>query len=174
MKRTIAVLITFVAIGCKQTEAAGTDNPSEQAAPANVAADNPAVTHTAEKPAAADLHADAPKPTAADMPADKPAEAVPADNTEKNERDRKSAALTPTDQAENEVDRTITQQIRSTVVKADDVSMNGKNVKVITVDGVVTLRGPVESAREKKDIVNMVKRVEGVKRVDNQLEIAAK
>jgi osmotically-inducible protein OsmY len=52
--------------------------------------------------------------------------------------------------------------------------MNGKNVKIVTIDGVVTLRGPVASAREKKDIANLVKKVDGVKRVDNQLEVAAK
>jgi osmotically-inducible protein OsmY len=170
MKRTLAILITFEAIGCKQTEAGGTDNPPVEPAPANVAADKPAVTHVAEKPAAADMHADAPKPTAADK-ADEP---VAADNTGKNERDRKAEALTPMDQGENEADRTITQQIRSSVVKADDVSMNGKNVKIITVDGVVTLRGPVETAREKKDIAAIAKRVDGVKRIDNQLEIASK
>jgi hyperosmotically inducible protein len=171
MKRTLAVLITLAAIGCKQTESTEAENPPMQPAPENLAADKPAAANMADKRAAADPQADAPKPTAAD----KTAEAVvPADNTGKNERDRESAALTPMDQGANEGDRTITQQIRSNVVKADEMSMNGKNVKIITVDGVVTLRGPVESAREKKDIANIVKHVDGVKRIDNQLEVATK
>ena len=102
------------------------------------------------------------------------AASVPADNTGRNERDQAKAEPTPGDQAENEADRTITQQIRQDVVKDDALSMNGKNVKIITVDGVVTLRGPVESAEEKTSIATLAKRVDGVKRVDNQLEIAAK
>jgi hyperosmotically inducible protein len=105
-------------------------------------------------------------------PADAPA--VAADNTAKNERDQHEPALTPGDQAENATDRTITQQVRQGVVKGDDLSVAGKNVKIITVDGVVTLRGPVQTAKEKNDIAMLAKQVEGVKRVDNQLEIAAK
>jgi osmotically-inducible protein OsmY len=43
-------------------------------------------------------------------------------------------------------------------------------VKIITRDGVVTLRGPVKDAREKATIVAMAKATAGVKRVDDQLE----
>jgi hyperosmotically inducible periplasmic protein len=99
---------------------------------------------------------------------------VPADNTDKNERDRKSATLTPVDQSESEADRTITQQIRQGIVGTDEASFAAKNVKVITVEGVVTLRGPVETAAEKTKIVALAKNVDGVKRVDNQLEVASK
>lgn len=99
---------------------------------------------------------------------------VPADNTGKNERDQRATALTPGDQSESAADRSITQQARQGVVGADDISASAKNVKIITVDGVVTLRGPVENAKEKQEIAALVKKVEGVKRVDNQLEIAAK
>jgi len=97
-----------------------------------------------------------------------------ADNTDKNERDRDDKTLTPTDQGESTADRTITQQIRQGVVGADEVSAGAKNVKIITVDGVVTLRGPVESVTEKTNIAALANKVEGVKRVDNQLEVAAK
>jgi osmotically-inducible protein OsmY len=97
-----------------------------------------------------------------------------ADNTRVNERDSKGTTLTAGDQGENETDRTITQQIRQQVVKADDLSTDGKNVKIITVDGVVTLRGPVQTAEERKEIASVAEKVDGVKRVDNQLEIAAK
>src|SRR5438552_3471451 len=74
---------------------------------------------------------------------------VPADNTRKNERDRDGKTLTPFDQKENDADRTITQQIRRAVTKDDTLSLSAKNVKIITVDGVVTLRGPVKDEREK-------------------------
>jgi len=97
---------------------------------------------------------------------------VSADNTKLNQRDRQGDAPTPGDQAENESDRVITQHVRQGVVSGDDISTTGKNVKIITIDGVVTLRGPVKTAKEKADIAALAKQVDGVKRVDNQLEIA--
>jgi len=101
----------------------------------------------------------------------KPASAD-ADNTKKNERDRAEAALTPGDQGESEADRSITQSIRQAVVKDDALSFTAKNIKIITVDGVVTLRGPVKSDKEKTDIGALAQQVSGIKRVDNQLEVA--
>jgi len=98
---------------------------------------------------------------------------APADNTKKNERDRNSDTLTPGDQGGSSGDLAITQKVRQGVVKDGDLSMTAKNIKIITVDAVVTLRGPVKSAKEKTDIGALAERVDGVKRVDNQLEIAA-
>ncbi len=94
-----------------------------------------------------------------------------ADNTKRNARDADGATLTPLDQGESEADRTITQQIRKQVVSKDDFSTNAKNVKIITTDGVVTLRGPVKSPEEKQTIAGLAAKTAGVKRVDNQLEI---
>jgi osmotically-inducible protein OsmY len=99
---------------------------------------------------------------------------VEADNTGKNVRDRDDATKTPGDQAENEADRTITQNIRKAIEADDSLSTDAKNVKVITSDGKVTLRGPVKSDKEKADIAAKAKGVSGVKNVDNQIEIASK
>jgi osmotically-inducible protein OsmY len=99
-------------------------------------------------------------------------EAVAADNTDKNERDRNAAALTPGDQGESESDREITQKIRQGVVKDDALSITGKNVKIITVDGVVTLRGPVKNSEEKAAVAAIAQAAAGVKKVDNQIEVA--
>lgn len=93
------------------------------------------------------------------------------DNTGKNVRDRDFKTKTPMDQSENEVDRTITQKIRQAIIADDALSTNAKNIKIITVDGVVTLRGPVANSQEKENIANKVKNVAGISRVDNQLEI---
>ncbi|MEO7327463.1 MAG: BON domain-containing protein [Minicystis sp.] len=98
---------------------------------------------------------------------------TPADNSKKNERDRNSNTVTPMDQGENDLDRGITQKIRQEVIKADGLSMNAKNVKIITNNAVVTLRGPVSNDQERTQIVAIATRVDGVKRVDNQIEIAA-
>jgi hyperosmotically inducible periplasmic protein len=97
---------------------------------------------------------------------------VPPDNTGRNVRDRDDANKTPGDQAENEADRTITQNVRKALTNDDSLSTDGKNVKVITSEGNVTLRGPVKSDKEKTDIENKAKQIAGVKNIDNQLEIA--
>jgi len=100
-------------------------------------------------------------------------ESLRPDNTKINERDRDGDSVTPGDQAENEADRKITQRVRQAVVDKDGLSMNAKNVKIVTANGVVTLRGPVESSSEKADIASIAQGTDGVTRVENQLEIAA-
>lgn len=95
-----------------------------------------------------------------------------ADDTERNVRDRDGGTLTPIDQGESEGDREITQRIRQAVVAQDGFSTDAKNVKIITRDAVVTLRGPVETEQEKARIESLASQAAGVQRVDNQIEIA--
>lgn len=95
-----------------------------------------------------------------------------ANNTKRNARDQGGNTLTPGDQGNNEVDRTITQQVRQGVMKDDALSTTAKNVKIITVDGVVTLRGPVKNDQEKSAIAALAQQTGNVKRVDNQLEVS--
>jgi hyperosmotically inducible periplasmic protein len=99
--------------------------------------------------------------------------AVEPDNSGRNVRDRNDQTKTAGDQSESEADRTITQNIRQAITADDSLSTNGKNVKIITTDGTVTLRGPVKSEKEKAEIEAKAKQVAGVKKVDNQLEIAS-
>ena len=75
--------------------------------------------------------------------------AVEPDNSGRNVRDRDDQNKTTGDQSENEADRTITQNIRRAVTADDSLSTNAKNVKIITNNGTVTLRGP-SRARKKK------------------------
>ena len=100
------------------------------------------------------------------------AQGYPADNSGKNVRDRQDTAVTATDQSNSKADLNITQAIRKAVMADKKLSTNAHNVKIITANGVVTLRGPVKSAKEKKNIGAKAARVAGVTRVDNQLEIA--
>jgi osmotically-inducible protein OsmY len=93
-----------------------------------------------------------------------------ADNTGRNARDREDNTLTPFDQSENESDVEITQQIRQAIRDDDAMSQKAINAKVITRNGVVTLRGPVDSQAEKAAIEQKAQRVEGVARVQNELE----
>jgi len=94
-------------------------------------------------------------------------------NTVVNERDRDAATLTPGDQSENPMDVGITQRIRQAVVDDSTLTMGEKNVKIITVGGVVTLRGPVDSDASKAKIATIAQNTSGVKQVDNQLETAS-
>jgi hypothetical protein len=93
------------------------------------------------------------------------------DNTRQNVRDRDGATLLPGDQGNSEADRTTTQQIRKALVKDSDLSMVAKNVKIITANGTVTLRGVVKTEQEKNDIAAKAKQVAGVTQVNNQLEV---
>ena len=111
------------------------------------------------------------KPTATNAtPAASDSSTAKRDNTEVNVRDRSEAAKTPIDQNENQKDIDITANIRKRVVDTK-MSVNAQNVKIITQDGKVTLRGPVKSEEEKSQIEKMAHEVAGPANVDNQLEV---
>jgi osmotically-inducible protein OsmY len=91
-------------------------------------------------------------------------------NTNINQRDRSGDIKTPIDQNENKADIDLTANIRKRVVDRK-MSVNAQNVKIITQDGKVTLRGPVKSDDEKKQIEQIANDVAGAGNVDSQLEI---
>lgn len=96
-----------------------------------------------------------------------------ADNTSKNQRDRSGETRTSGDQSNSSEDVQITAAIRSAVVKEDSLSSTAKNVKIITTDGVITLRGPVQSEAEKTKIAELAQSAAGNAKIDNQLEVKA-
>jgi osmotically-inducible protein OsmY len=100
--------------------------------------------------------------------------AADADNTAVNQRDKDGSTLTVFDQGGSPEDRQITASVRELVVKDDSLSTDAHNIKIITVAGAVTLRGPVASAAEKASIESKAKQVKGVTKISNQLEVAAK
>ena len=75
------------------------------------------------------------------------------------------------DQGNNAPDLRITQNIRKALMDDDALSTDAKNIKVITIDQVVTLRGDVETAKERETVVSLATSMPGVKRVEDQLEI---
>ena len=98
--------------------------------------------------------------------------AIPdADNTARNVRDRGSRTLTPLDQGNSDSDIDITARIRRGILDGKDMSVNGKNVKVVTQNGKVTLRGPVNSSEERQVIGDIANGIALVANVDNQLEV---
>jgi hyperosmotically inducible protein len=95
------------------------------------------------------------------------------DNTATNERDRSGETKTSGDQSNSSADLKITQAIRQALMKDDGLSTTAKNIKVITANGQVTLRGPVKTAQEKAKIDQIAKSAGGGARIDDQLEVKA-
>jgi osmotically-inducible protein OsmY len=94
----------------------------------------------------------------------------PVENTGRNARDSGNATLTPEDQKETSADLALTAAIRRAVVRNKSLSLDAHNAKIITRNGVVTLRGPVENPAEKTKLQKIAQKTRGVKQVDNQLE----
>ena len=93
------------------------------------------------------------------------------DNTATNERDRSSETQTSGDQSNSKDDVNTTAAIRRAVVKDNSLSATAKNVKIITANGTVTLRGPVKNDAEKTKIAELAKSAAGNAKIDNQLEV---
>lgn len=116
---------------------------------------------------------------AADRPADSgPAPSVQGqvapnvDNSRINTRDKSGASLTPQDQAQGtDADRKLLAAVRRAVAEDKALSTSAHNVKIVTNNGVVTLRGPVNSEEEKSKVAQLAQQVAGVSRVDNQLDV---
>ncbi len=102
------------------------------------------------------------------------AAAQPApDNTGTNVQDRHDATLTPMDQSNKPSDIRLTRRIRQALVANKSLSTDAKNVKIITVDGKVTLRGPVKNQEEMRKIGHKAQQIAGAGNVDNQLEVSS-
>jgi osmotically-inducible protein OsmY len=98
----------------------------------------------------------------------------PADNTKMNQRDRSANEPTADQQKANRSDRDITQQIRKSIVSDKSLSTYGHNVKVITQNGMVTLKGPVRSEEEKKAVEEKAAQVAGADKVTNEIDVQPK
>ena len=108
----------------------------------------------------------------ADMNSDT-ANGVAADNSKANKRTTSDQQLTSQDQSNGKSDTEITRAIRQSLVKDSQLSTYAHNVKIITQDGKVTLKGPVRSEQEKSIIAKKAnKMIAGAQNVENQLEIS--
>ena len=97
-----------------------------------------------------------------------------ADNTKMNQRDRNSNEATADQQKANRADHDITQQIRKSIANDKSLSSYGHNVKVITQNGMVTLKGPVRSEEEKKAVEDKAAEVAGADKVTNEIDVQPK
>ena len=93
------------------------------------------------------------------------------DNTATNERDRAGETETSGDQSNSSADLKITQAIRRALMKDSELSTTAKNIKVVTANGQVTLRGPVKSAQEKAKVDQIARSAAGGAQIEDQLEV---
>jgi len=95
------------------------------------------------------------------------------DNTKVNKRDQQPNQKTADQQKNNASDLETTRQIRKAITADDSLSTDAHNVKIITVDGKVTLKGPVRTAAEKAAVFSKAVEIAGPKNVTNQISIKA-
>jgi hyperosmotically inducible protein len=99
---------------------------------------------------------------------------APADNTKVNQRDQNTNEPTADQQKNNRPDSDITQQIRQAIMKDQSLSTYAHNVKIITQNGQVTLKGPVRSDDEKRAVEAKATEIAGQNNVTSELEIKPK
>lgn len=92
-----------------------------------------------------------------------------ADNSKKNKSDK---GLTPIDQGTSEADINRTKDIRKALMDSN-LSFNAKNVKIITLNGQVTLRGVVKNASERESVVEIAKKHSDASMLNDQLRVKA-
>lgn len=98
------------------------------------------------------------------------AQQVPPDNTKKNQ----NAGITADQQKNNSSDMEMTRRIRRLIMNDKALSTYAHNIKVITKDGHVTLKGPVDSRKEKEAIAAKATEVAGEGNVTDEIRVAPK
>ena len=90
-----------------------------------------------------------------------------ADNSANN----KQPGMTAQQQSNAPSDRAITQKIRKALVADKSLSTYAHNVKIITADGAVTLKGPVKSEEEKEKVASIAAEAVDPSKIDNELTV---
>lgn len=96
---------------------------------------------------------------------------APYQSTGADQRDREEIHRTPSAPASVDADVSITRRIQKAVKEDDRLSLKARNVKIITVSGRVTLRGPVTSDAEKEAVFKIAQAMVPNGSVDNQIEV---
>lgn len=98
-------------------------------------------------------------------------EAPNADNSAQNAGAERKEAVTAEKQDNKKSDVEALAQIRKTIVDDNSLSMNAKNAKILFKNGLVTLKGPVDSEAEKSRVEELAKSCSSVSSVKNLLTI---
>ena len=94
------------------------------------------------------------------------------DNSKTNQRDRDKAAATADRQKTSAEDQELTRKIRAAVTADKSLSTYAHNVKIITREGIVTLKGPVRSSEEKNAVLSKAREIAGEGNVTDKMDVA--
>lgn len=97
-----------------------------------------------------------------------------ADNSKVNQGDANKGALTADQQKMNKADQDITKKIRQSIMQDKALSTYAHNVKIISQNGDVTLKGPVRTGEEKSSIESKAAAVVGEAHVKSEIQIVPK
>ena len=100
--------------------------------------------------------------------------AAKPNDTAVNARDKSGTTTTPTDQSNEKADIDHLAEIRKAVNADDSLSVSGKNVKIVTRAGQVTLRGVVPTSAERQRIESIARGSSATRSIDNQIEVETK
>jgi hyperosmotically inducible protein len=100
-----------------------------------------------------------------------PQDTTKPDNTKMNKGDAKPGAVTADQQKTNASDQDLTKNIRRSIMADKSLSTYAHNVKIISQNGAVTLKGPVKSDSEKQSVVAKAVAVAGADKVADQLSV---
>lgn len=107
--------------------------------------------------------------TAAPIPRHQDPQQPAPDNTKQNKSQTNPSA---DQQKMNPADRELTRKIRKAIHDDSNLSTYAHNIKIISQDGKVTLRGPVRSDDEKTNIEGKAVAAAGQGNVTNELQVA--
>jgi hyperosmotically inducible protein len=93
------------------------------------------------------------------------------DNTANNKGDNSKGAVTADRQKETPADRDMAKKIRKSIAGDSALSMYAHNIKIVVIDGMVTLKGPVKTDGEKTAIGAKATDIAGADKVQNELTV---
>jgi hyperosmotically inducible periplasmic protein len=100
------------------------------------------------------------------------APAPASDNSKSNKADQSNMSATADTQSNHSSDVDLTKRIRQSVVADKSLSTYAHNVKIVALNGSVTLNGVVRSDEEKNAVEMKAVAVAGQGKVTNALKVA--
>jgi len=101
-----------------------------------------------------------------------PDPATQPDNTKINQRDRDPNQPTADQQKNDRTDRMLTRNIRRSIMADKSLSTDAHNLKIISQNGTVTVKGPVKSDDERRAVIAKAVAVAGsADKVTDQISV---
>lgn len=88
-----------------------------------------------------------------------------------NSNQNKNQNSTADNQSNSQSDRIITAKIRKAIIADKTLSTYAHNVKIITANGAVTLKGPVKSDEEKQKVASVAATVVSTDKINDELTV---